>query len=535
MRNPGLAVLVIAMGGVVFPAPAAACGGFFCNSAGPTSQAGEDVVFAREDDGTLTAYIRIFYSGPADRFSWILPLPTVPTGIDVGPDELFTALDQATSPMFAADARTEGTCAIAPRCPHPPPRSGGPSGFADAGAAASDASGSGPMIYLREEVGPYDAVVLGGSADDVITWLGANGYDVMPGAEPLLRSYADAGHVFVAIRLLSDRSTGEIRPLVLHYAEGNPCVPLRLTAIATIPDMPIRIWFLGDVRAVPTNYSLLEPDFGVAGLWTGEMRYSDYISRLTDEAGGQAFVTDYAGSTPALAIERGTSEGLESVEDPSDLLRQLSYRGFRSDPRLVPLLRRFVPAPEGSDEVTFWNCLFFGTPAGCGWDGSFDAAGFAAAFDDEVLRPLREAQALVSGNPHTTRLFTTMSAEDMTIDPTFRYDSGVPQEVDRFHRATYVTECSADYYEGQAPMRLDLPNGSSARVSAGWRYDSAQSYCDAIAPGWRDSGFDPGEGGSPPVMRGGTCAVSHGTSAAALAVLALAAAALIARRRRERR
>jgi hypothetical protein len=80
---------------VVAPASALACGGFFCSGQVPIAQAGEQIVFGVEGT-TVTAHIRVNYQGGAEDFSWVLPLPSVPT-VAVGTDALFQVLQELRS------------------------------------------------------------------------------------------------------------------------------------------------------------------------------------------------------------------------------------------------------------------------------------------------------------------------------------------------------------------------------------------------------------------------------------------------------
>ncbi|MCZ7681385.1 MAG: DUF2330 domain-containing protein [Sandaracinaceae bacterium] len=76
---------------------------------------GERILYAYNDDGTITTVVQIFYTGPSETFAWILPVPAEPT-VDVGTDALFTALEGATAPRFELDYRTVGTCRSDPYC-----------------------------------------------------------------------------------------------------------------------------------------------------------------------------------------------------------------------------------------------------------------------------------------------------------------------------------------------------------------------------------------------------------------------------------
>ncbi len=72
----------------------------------PIVQAGERIAFQLAD-GKVTAHIQIQYSGPAEEFGWLLPLPSVPT-LQVGTDELFAQLIQQTQPTYRLTAQYDG-------------------------------------------------------------------------------------------------------------------------------------------------------------------------------------------------------------------------------------------------------------------------------------------------------------------------------------------------------------------------------------------------------------------------------------------
>ena len=101
--------LVSALAGLLLaPGVASACGGFFCNNNTPTVQTGERILFTVEED-SIRAYVQVYYDGPADDFAWVVPVATVPE-VGVGTDEVFTSLDQRTSPKFQIDYQIEEAC-----------------------------------------------------------------------------------------------------------------------------------------------------------------------------------------------------------------------------------------------------------------------------------------------------------------------------------------------------------------------------------------------------------------------------------------
>ena len=89
-----------------------------------------------------------------------------------------------------------------------------------------------------------------------------------------------------------------IQPIVLTFIGTEACVPLRLTAIAANPDMPVRIWVLADGRSSPRLFR----GEGRRGAHRLAVRRRELLgptkgllSQAANEAGGTAFVTEYAG------------------------------------------------------------------------------------------------------------------------------------------------------------------------------------------------------------------------------------------------
>lgn len=533
------------LGAALAPSPASACGGFFCSSQ-PMDQAGENILFSVESDGSMTAYIQIFYQGSADQFAWILPLPSVPT-LSVGTNALFTQLEQRTAPAFVTNTEIVGTCRSEPGCSYPPYAADGTrgGGYADAGAAAADAGPSGVVVEFHGTVGPYDAAVLsGGTAAELLDWLTTNGYQIPASSTPLIDDYVHRGHHFVAIRLTADHSTAEIQPLVLHYTEASPCVPIQLTSIATVPDMPITAYFLAEGRAVPVNYAIVEPRFDDEGLWLGTTSYASWVTHAVDAAGGHAFVTDFAGAPPT---DLGLT--LPSVTDlarpdatPAEILLALFSRGYRSDAQILALFERFLPPPPGMDARSYYNCL----ARGYGCDTSYlppgwDPVAFVTAIDTTITQPRAEAERLVGSHSRMTRLTTTMSAEEMTLDPTFRVDPAL-SDVSNVHTATMRYLCDAQHFVWSAPRHLVLPSGRDVTVSEGVAYTGSDAaYCQDYTNGsfapWtplataretaRRRALEPTGGGGCSVAAPG----ASGAGASVLIGLALAGL-FVARRRR---
>jgi hypothetical protein len=88
-----------------------------------------------------------------------------------------------------------------------------------------------------------------------------------------------------------------------------------------------------------------------------------------------------------------------------------------------------------------------------------------AGLQQHVIDPMIETQRLLISQPYLTRMFTTMSAEDMTVDPLFSINSDLA-DISNVHTAEQVIECSPDWYQWQAPWRVELPQGGTVRGSS---------------------------------------------------------------------
>ena len=292
-----LVVLVVAVTTAVSPAtldPVSACGGFFCMNS-PVDQNAERIIFTQNKDGTVSAYIQIQYTGSAEDFSWILPLPHPigPEEIEVPEDAMaaFTELEVATDPVFI-----------------PPPM---PECATDQSSAWSYALFFGGVaekadvqIYASGEVGPYEFEVIGSEDPDaLINWLREHNYQVTKDMEPLIDVYVQEGFVFLAMRLLPEESAQNVQPVKLTYPSLRPMIPLRLTAVAANQDMAVLAWFYADRQAVPANYAEMTiSDRELTFTAFGTSNYRQLMGDRADEYGGQAFITDYAAPARELVV-----------------------------------------------------------------------------------------------------------------------------------------------------------------------------------------------------------------------------------------
>lgn len=505
MRASTLLLFLGAVSVLGVPGHASACGGFFCSSV-QMDQAGEDVLYAVEPDGNMTMMVRIVYSGAADDFAWILPVPVIPDELEVGTDALFQQLAASTAPRFPTATRVEGVCRSEPRCSYPSTpfgcgasASSGTTRTFDAAASSFDA-GPGVTVIREETVGPYETVILsGGSAEELHTWLMERGYDLPSSSIPLIADYVAAREYFVALRLRASVDANSIQPIVLHMRHDQPCLPIRLTAIATVPDMPIAAYFLAASPAVPINYSLIDPPADDPRLWTSAIPWRSRWADAIDDAGGHAFVMDYAGAPPVVQLELPAVDDLTGSA-PSPFFQALRSRLYPGDAQIQAIFERFLEPPAGTSVRDYVNDCSLGgrCPAATRWD----PAGLVAALEEEVRAPRAAAQAMMERHPSLTRLFTSMDAEEMTLDPEFRIDAGIAERTN-VHEATIVSECTADFFLASSPTRIEMPGGLVARLSEGDSTVTADAHCRALGA----TGVD-----------GGGCAAQTGRDAGPLLV-----------------
>ena len=60
--------------------------------------------------------------------------------------------------------------------------------------------------------------------------------------------------VFLAMRLKQSANSSDIVPVKLTYEASYPSIPLRLTAVAATPDMPVIVYIFSKDQTQTVNY-----------------------------------------------------------------------------------------------------------------------------------------------------------------------------------------------------------------------------------------------------------------------------------------
>ncbi len=476
MRSPLVrnAIALCAAGGLavalyVHKTPEAeACGCFAPpDPSVPIVQAGERIAFSMKD-GVVTSHIQVQYSGAAEEFGWLLPLPSLPT-MELGTDELFVQLINQTQPKYRLNREYVGNC------PFDPNRGGGfngsPSSDSNEGAGGGVDDGSSPLV-LQASVGPYDyAVLRADSKQPMLDWLAENGFFVPAGTDSVVDPYIRTGSYFLALKLRKGQDVGDLQPVVVKYESDLPMIPIILTSVAADPNMGVLVWVLGEDRAIPRNYfHTLLNDAKVDWINFGA-NYVDVITKAANEAErGQTFVTEYAG-TSSIMVDRldydwrfGDTTELEAITDAEQYVNFLNSYGYAvPDPTgfnqptfttpMLSLLQRELPVPAAllADGITA-NDYYVNISYYLGWyreqnpdkftdlDLEFDRVQLTADIKERIIDPTLLAGKMFRDNKYLTRMFTTMSADEMTRDPVFSFNPDLA-DVSNVHDARLIYYC----------------------------------------------------------------------------------------------
>jgi hypothetical protein len=473
MGAVGAVVAGLVAGGMADPPPAQACGGTFCDSGPapmPVEQTGETILFVL-DGAEVEVHIQVQYdpTTEAERFAWVVPVTALPE-FSVGSQQLFTNLLAGTVPSYGLGNWSEpcgGGGGFDDGCDG----SGGNANDDDDGVVFLDVGGgppSEPEVVLATTVGAFEVFVLdGGTVQGVMQWLGDNGFQQDPAAEPILAEYLAEGHLFVAFRLATDAEASEIHPIVLRMPTTEPCVPIRLTRIAAQEDMEIRAFFLADERVSSSNYRhvTLNP---LKLDWMGlGANYREVVTMAVDEPGanGRAFLTEYAGTVER--VERDDLVGLGWDAEPFAaaatpheatllLLEQELYRYdergecMAAHPLLGGLVARYLATPPEVPPSALCTepATFAASVDPLAWDGP----AFAADLQARVIDPSRHAMDLLYTWPYLTRLYTTISPGEMTEDPMFHRTPDLPEVTSLLQQGTRNRFCNGN-------ASFSLPDG----------------------------------------------------------------------------
>lgn len=318
LPSAGAAVLVAIVLSLGWPRPAEACGGVFCSQLStPVEQNSERILFVVNSDDTITAHVEISYAGSPSGFSWVVPVPDTPT-VEVVPPSTLRMLDLATVPTVVPQPL---------QCSDP--LSGVDVSFALYSAEALSVVGTGGVtVEELPTVGPFSPEVVSSTNPQIlIDWLRTNGYVVSVEMEPYIADYVAKGFKFLGMKLTAGASVSDISPIKMTYPGTAPCIPLVLTSVAAEPEMGVLVFIAAGERYGALNYENLDPPVDKIRFGLGQTtNYYSLASYLIDQEGGNAFITEFAGSS-ATAVSNAANlqftapDGAEAVAYLEEVLR----------------------------------------------------------------------------------------------------------------------------------------------------------------------------------------------------------------------
>lgn len=545
--------------------PARAFGGLWSSPGAPVRQASEAILFVDNPDSTITVIVQLKVTGPTQHVAWVIPVPGRPK-IGLSSNTVFERLDTATEPQYWREVAVEGKCKKNARDAVLAPSSGTtgvgtkPERLAASIGIVQNGS-AGSFDYVNIRVDPS----LGDPAKAATDWLKNNGYDTSVDAE-VLGPYLKSGLGLVAFKLSAGTDASATRPVALTYEGKLLTIPLRPTAIAARMDMGILVWVIGRSQAVPTNYRTLAMDDAPIDWLTAQRfpsgtlpgggvgpggaygkrpsNYDALVTKAADEAGGRGFVTELAGPASqyrdkvwsSLDEQQFATMSSEHYADGIDAVvaARVNYAGWDGWDEAI---RGATALPSGA---TFDE--FARDPGRYRGVAKVDTGRFMALLRDRVVKPVADTARMFYRAPYLTRLYTTMSPSEMTVDPTFDYDFD-RAEVSNVHVAKQTIKCRAAMRgegptapwgaarsppetEDEAPWRIQLPHGGAIAGSG------STGAAHRVTPDRRPL---PPTAVSPTPRSGRGCRVScMGASrrSALAACLSLAIASIAARRRR---
>jgi uncharacterized protein (TIGR03382 family) len=205
--------------------------------------------------------------------------------------------------------------------------------------------------------------------------------------------------------------------------------------------MGLLVHVLGPSRAIPVNYRHVRINDAAIDWANFGANYADVVSQAVDEAGGKAFVTDFASGhdsrfvPPALGDE--LLSRIEAMRTLGDVFGAGVVDGFLSDADVARTLRGVLVLPEGESVDEFLGCPWcrhdlYGVP--------FDGPGFAARLASDVDPPRRHLREAALRAPYLTRLYTTLSPAEMDEDPVFAFNPDLGPVFNQ-HVASLLVSC----------------------------------------------------------------------------------------------
>jgi hypothetical protein len=304
-------------------------------------------------DGVETLAIETRFTGSAENFAWVVPLPAAP---EVSPATrgLFTTLRAMHQPEIKGNYQSLVLLWIPimifllVMIARPPGAwralCGGviivlgillflPS-LGNARGINADTT-DGVTEVSRQLVGEFDVTVIESKEPDaLVKWLEERGFGVPAAAEKVIADYVAEGWVFAAAKMRRDAAKkvdGPItpHPLVFKFPVKAPVYPMRLTGVENGGPLKVDLYVLAESRAEAPGFSVercgklsYSSGYGDMHSRVGRTKPDVRISHswLMKNATGAAVATKLSGTVPPEAMIRDVSVSLVPTVETRRLL-----------------------------------------------------------------------------------------------------------------------------------------------------------------------------------------------------------------------
>lgn len=257
--------------------PALACGGLLPSLDHSEQLAASDALQAILDIGAdqVTVDYRVHYTGTAEDFAWVIPVPGEVLGVAVGDETRFDTLAEHTAPQVnvyetRAEESPSGGCAwFGSRS-----KNDLAGGLED---TAADTDSLDVAVVGAGFAGDFQYTILDAiTAEALSTWLTDHGYDLTYAAAPIAQYVEDPiGYRWVAVQLRPDvpsTPTGGVNlsPLRITHGLGadaslHAVYPSRMAATVQLPEVRTELFVLSDSHAVPGGGWAVNTDMFASG------------------------------------------------------------------------------------------------------------------------------------------------------------------------------------------------------------------------------------------------------------------------------
>ncbi|MEC9071848.1 MAG: hypothetical protein VX938_05685, partial [Myxococcota bacterium] len=250
------------------------------------------------------------------------------------------------------------------------------------------------------------------------------------------------------------------------------------------------IWTLSETQAVPRNWFKVEVNQKKINWMANGSNYIDVLSLAIDEAAGHGFATEFAGelNMEGWLYKEGQydTEAMKGLS-VSAFLDQIQSQGFPRDTQLLDLMKKHIPMPpvedlppQCQDENSFYNWNIYECVGYMPADWTFDSDAFANDLEERVVQPMKDAQEILDRHDYVTRLYSTVSPDEMNRDPMFHFNADLP-DVSNEHIAEATATCNED--GSVSDVVITLESGESFTLEADlsngwWGWMSDEEYGD---------------------------------------------------------